>query len=225
MSVFDKTTCETNEVVNNLVIISNNQINMLLFLKKINQDLIALFFSEILFTKIDFQINQSLLDFENICKDQDDIYKHICSIFDKLTNNIKLLIHVQETNKAFMLILENNIKAILYFNIILKNDAIIKEYISSIREILSNCIMSIENARFKYYKMCIQKANTNTTTDTNNINNNKKRKLDDNNDNEFWLSLAAEAEAQAEAEIKAKKSAKKSFYLDKVKKWLKQTKQ
>ena len=72
MSVFDKTTCETNEVVNNLVIISNNQINMLLFLKKINQDLIALFFSEILFTKIDFQINQSLLDFENICKNQDE---------------------------------------------------------------------------------------------------------------------------------------------------------
>jgi hypothetical protein len=60
-------------------------------------------------------------------------------------------------------------EAIVKFNIILNNDAIIKEYIISIREILKKCIMYIEKARVMYYNYKV-KINTNITTE------NKKRK-------------------------------------------------
>jgi len=200
MSNTDKTTIEIDKIKHNIGIILNNQKKMLFFLnsnhyililanifqiiltfKTINgnQDFIVLFLSqvEMQITTIDFLINKSLLDLENISKDQDIIYTNIDSIFNNLTQNIKLL-NIELLNIELLNIESNQIstldsymEAIVKFNIILNNDAIIKEYIISIREILKRCIMYIEKARVMYYNYKV-KINTNTNI----ITENKKRK-------------------------------------------------
>lgn len=239
-------TDKIDEVVYNQVIISKNQKNILvnqkiiLFFLNSNNYILILFniFQLILdltfinlivdkvsyladikiqLDKIDFWLNKNIFDFENICKDQETIYTHIDLIFDNLTHNIKLLIHVTETNKISnqLLTLDSYIKDIKQFNIIIKNHAIIKEYITSVRAILSKSIVSFEKARFMWYNynVSIQKTNTIITTE------NKKRKLevlnvdqvflddtdqvdlddidevnlDDNNDNKFYLSSESKA--------------------------------
>ena len=191
MSNTDKT---IDEIKHNIDIILNNQKKMLFFLKSYhyililsrifnlkislmnlneNQNCIVLFLSQVemeLIT-INLCIDKSLLDLENIVKDQEIIYKHIDSIFNNLTQNIKLLIHIEKTKIST---LDSYIEAIVKFNIILNNDAIIKEYIISIREILKNSIIYIENVKVMWYnyKVKINK-NTNTITTTEN----RKRKL------------------------------------------------
>jgi len=198
MSNTDKTTNEIEKIKHNIGIILNNQKKMLFFLNSnhyililanifqiiltfktinVNQDFIVLLLSqvEMQITTIDFWINKSLLDLENISKDQDIIYTNIDSIFNNLTQNIKLL-NIKLLNIELLNIESNQIstldsymEAIVKFNIILNNDAIIKEYIISIREILKKCIMYIEKARVMYYNYKV-KINTNITTE------NKKRK-------------------------------------------------
>ena len=199
MSNIDKTIDEIDKIKHNIDIILNNQKKMLFFLKSYhyililaqifklkislmnlneNQDFIVLFLSrvEMELITINLYIDKSLLDLENIVKDQEIIYKHIDSIFNNLSQNIKLL--KIESNQISTL--DSYMEAIVNFNIILNNDAIIKEYIISIREILKKCIMYIEKVRVMWYNYKV-KINTNTNTNTNTITitttENKKRKL------------------------------------------------
>jgi len=278
MSNTDKTTNEIDKIKHNIATINNNQTKMLFFLKSnhyikilanifqiiltfktinVNQDFIVLFLSqvEMQITTIDFWINKSLLNLENISKDQDIIYTNIDSNFKNLTQNIKLLniellnIELSNIESNQISTLDSYIEAIVKFNIILNNDAIIKEYIISIREILKKCIMYIEKARVMWYKF---KINTNTIITTTE---NKKRKSElldidvdvdvnvnvnvnvnvsvsvddqdinkDNNEKKFLFSLASistsECVSESVANLKTKKT-KKSSNNEKVITWLK----
>ena len=247
MSNTDKTTIEIDKIKHNIGIILNNQKKMLFFLnsnhyililanifqiiltfKTINgnQDFIVLFLSqvEMQITTIDFLINKSLLDLENISKDQDIIYTNIDSIFNNLTQNIKLLnIELLNIESNQISTLDSYMEAIVKFNIILNNDAIIKEYIISIREILKRCIMYIEKARVMYYNYKV-KINTNTNI----ITENKKRKPELLNiDSESVSEFVSESVTVpvpvpvlvSEDNLKSKK-AKKSLSNEKVISWL-----
>jgi len=274
MSNTDKTTNEIDKIKHNIATINNNQTKMLFFLKSnhyiqilanifqiiltfktinVNQDFIVLFLSqvEMQITTIDFWINKSLLDLENISKDQDIIYTNIDSNFKNLTQNIKLLniellnIELSNIESNQISTLDSYMKAIVKFNIILNNDAIIKEYIISIREILKKCIMYIEKARVMWYNYKF-KINTNTIITTTE---NKKRKSElldididvdvsvsvsvsvddqdinkDDNEKKFLFSLASECTSECVSEsvanLKTKKT-KKSSNNEKVITWLK----
>jgi hypothetical protein len=272
MSNIDKTIDEIDKIKHNIDIILNNQKKMLFFLKSYhyililaqifklkislmnlneNQDFIVLFLSQVemeLIT-INLYIDKSLLDLENIVKDQEIIYKHIDSIFNNLTQNIKLLniellnIELSNIESNQISTLDSYMKAIVKFNIILNNDAIIKEYIISIREILKKCIMYIEKARVMWYNYKF-KINTNTIITTTE---NKKRKSElldididvdvsvsvsvddqdinkDDNEKKFLFSLASECTSECVSEsvanLKTKKT-KKFSNNEKVITWLK----
>ena len=240
MSNIDKTIDEIDKIKHNIDIILNNQKKMLFFLKSYhyililaqifklkislmnlneNQDFIVLFLSQVemeLIT-INLYIDKSLIDLENIVKDQEIIYKHIDSIFNNLTQNIKLL-NIKLLNIELLNIESNQIstldsymEAIVNFNIILNNDAIIKEYIISIREILKKCIMYIEKVRVMWYNYKVKiNTNTNTNTITITTTENKKRKLifsdldSDAKENKtvlFFSTLTLESESVSESKF------------------------
>jgi hypothetical protein len=137
---------------------------------------------------IDLWLKKSIFNFENICEGEVTIDTYINLTFDNLTENINWLIHETKTNiiSNKLLAFENYIKAIEQFNIILKNHAIIKEYIISVRVILNKSTVYIKNASNMWYNynVYIQKTkntitdNTNTNTNTNIKTENKKRKLE-----------------------------------------------
>ena len=157
----------------------NLNANVVYYLSNIEQHLLV----------IDIWLNKSLFNLENISKGEVTIGTYIDLTFNNLTENINRLIHETKTKTNIisnqLLTFDNYIKAIAQFNTILKNHAITKEYITSVRVILSKSIVYIEKARFLWYNynVCIQKAKVNISDNTNTITENTNTITENTNTN------------------------------------------